>query len=79
MNVTDRPNDDGAMRHAIEPRLFYLVAEIADARGKRAITGGLCIQDHLNWRFMCGDCGNSICDSVQSDEAGAYMTGPTAK
>jgi hypothetical protein len=55
-----------------------LTAEIIDAEGKRAITGGLCIQDHLNWRFMCGDRGNSICDGVQSDEAGAYMTGPTA-
>lgn len=55
-----------------------LVAEITDADGKRAITGGLCIQDHLNWRFMCGDRGNSICDGVQVDEAGAYMTGPTA-
>jgi hypothetical protein len=55
-----------------------LVAEITDARGKRAVTGGLCIQDHLNWRFMCGDRGNSICDGVQTDEAGAYMTGPTA-
>jgi len=27
---------------------------------------------------MCGDRGNSICDGVQTDEAGAYMTGPTA-
>lgn len=55
-----------------------LVAEITDAKGRRAITGGLCIQDHLNWRFMCGDRGNSICDGVQVDEAGPYMTGPTA-
>lgn len=55
-----------------------LVAEITDAQGKRAVTGGLFIQDHLNWRFMCSDRGNSICDGVQTDEAGAYLTGPTA-
>ena len=54
------------------------MAEITDAQGKRAITGGLCIQDHLNWRFMCSDRGNSICDGVQVDEGGAYLTGPTA-
>ena len=28
--------------------------------------------------FMCGDRGNSICDGVQFDETGPYMTGPTA-
>jgi hypothetical protein len=55
-----------------------LVAEITDAEGRRAITGGLCVLDHLNWRFMCGDRGNSICDGVQFDETGPYMTGPTA-
>jgi len=55
-----------------------LVAEITDAEGRRAVTGGLFIQDHLNWRFMCSDRGNSICDGVQVDDAGAYMTGPTA-
>ncbi len=55
-----------------------LVAEITDAEGRRAITGGLQVLDHLNWRFMCGDRGNSICDGVQVDETGAYMTGPTA-
>ena len=27
---------------------------------------------------MCGDRGNSICDGVQFDETGPYMTGPTA-
>jgi len=55
-----------------------LVAEITDANGKRAITGGVFIRSWLNWRFMCGDRGNSICDAIQVDEAGAYMTGPTA-
>ena len=55
-----------------------LVAEITDAEGRRAMTGGLCILDHLNWRFMCGDRGNSICDGVQVDATGPYMTGPTA-
>ena len=55
-----------------------LTADITDANGKRAITGGLCIRDMLNWRFMCGDRGNSICDGVQVDEYGAYLTGPTA-
>jgi hypothetical protein len=55
-----------------------LIAEITDANGKRAVTGGLCIRDFLNWRFMCSDRGNSICDAVQVDGAGAYLTGPTA-
>ena len=55
-----------------------LVADITDAAGKRAVTGGLFIRDFLNWRFMCTDRGNSICDAIQVDEAGAYLTGPTA-
>lgn len=55
-----------------------LFAEITDANGKRAVTGGLFIRDWLNWRFMCSDRGNSICDAVQVDEAGPYLTGPTA-
>lgn len=55
-----------------------LIAEITDANGKRAVTGGLFIRDWLNWRFMCSDRGNSICDAIQVDEAGAYITGPTA-
>lgn len=55
-----------------------LTAEITDANGKRAITGSTQIRDWLNYRFMCGDRGNSICDAVQVDEYGAYLTGPTA-
>jgi hypothetical protein len=55
-----------------------LVAEITDAAGKRAVTGGIFVRDYLNWRFMCGDRGNAICDAIQVDEAGAYLTGPTA-
>ncbi|MBI2193187.1 MAG: hypothetical protein HYU36_14500 [Planctomycetes bacterium] len=55
-----------------------LVAEITDANGKRAVTGGLFVRDWLNWRFMCSDRGNSICDAIQVDDAGAYLTGPTA-
>jgi len=55
-----------------------LVADILDANGKRAVTGGLFIRDFNNWRFMCSDRGNSICDAIQVDEAGAYLTGPTA-
>lgn len=55
-----------------------LYAEITDAAGKRAITGGLSIRDWNNYRFMCADRGNSICDAVQVDEYGAYLTGPTA-
>ena len=46
-----------------------LVAEITDARGGRAITGGLFIRDLLNWRFMCSDRGNSICDAMQADDS----------
>lgn len=55
-----------------------LFAEITDANGKKAITGGVSIRDWLNWRFMCSDRGNSICDAIQVDEYGAYLTGPTA-
>ncbi|MHB9022575.1 MAG: PHP domain-containing protein [Armatimonadota bacterium] len=55
-----------------------LYAEITDAAGKRAITGGLSIRDWLNFRFMCADRSNSICDAIQVDETGAYLTGPTA-
>ena len=35
-----------------------LTADITDANGKRAITGGSNIRDWLNFRFMCGDRGN---------------------
>ncbi len=73
-----RPSRAVAQRGRSTDQPKHLTAEIIAAAGKRAITGGLCIQDHLNWRFMCGDRGNSICDGVQTDEAGAYMTGPTA-
>jgi hypothetical protein len=55
-----------------------LTAEITDAAGKRAFTGGLFIRDFLNFRFMCGDRGNAICDGVVTDEVGPYLTGPTA-
>ncbi|OPZ84495.1 MAG: hypothetical protein BWY76_01819 [bacterium ADurb.Bin429] len=55
-----------------------LFAVITDADGKRAVTGGISVRDFLNWRFMCADRGNSICDAIQVDEAGPYMTGPTA-
>lgn len=55
-----------------------LFAVITDANGKRAVTGGISVRDFLNWRFMCADRGNSICDAIQVDEVGAYMTGPTA-
>ena len=55
-----------------------LIAEITDANGKRAVTGGLFIRDFLNFRFMCGDRGNAICDGIQKDDDGAYLTGPTA-
>ena len=55
-----------------------LTADITDAAGRRAITGATQIRDWLNFRFMCGDRGNSICDGVQTDDMGAYLTGPTA-
>ncbi len=55
-----------------------LTAEITDARAKRAVTGDISIRDTLNYRFMCSDRGNSICDGVQVDEAGADLTTPTA-
>jgi len=55
-----------------------LTADITDAEGKRAVTGGLSIYDRLNWRFMCADRGNTICDAIQVDARGAYLTGPTA-
>jgi len=55
-----------------------LTAQITDAAGKRAVTGGLSIYDRLNWRFMCADRGNTICDAIQKDADGAYLTGPTA-
>ncbi len=64
----DGPHD---MQHTLH-------AEITDAAGKRAITGCTQLRDWLNYRFMCGDRGNSICDAVQVDEYGAYLTGPTA-
>ncbi len=55
-----------------------LLAVITDVNGKQAITGGHFIRDLLNFRFMCGDRGNSICDAVVTDEAGSYLTGPSA-
>jgi hypothetical protein len=55
-----------------------LFAQITDAAGKVAITGGYDIRDSLNWRFMCGDRGNSICDAIQTDATGPYLMGPTA-
>jgi hypothetical protein len=55
-----------------------LTAEITDANGKKAMTGGIFVRDMLNFRFMCGDRGNAICDGVQTDEMGSYLTGPTA-
>lgn len=55
-----------------------LFAVITDAKGRIAATGGHFIRDFANWRFMCSDRGNSICDGVQVDSAGAYLTGPTA-
>ncbi len=55
-----------------------LFAEITDASGKQALTGGLSIRDWLNYRNMCSDRGNSICNGVQVDEYGPYLTGPTA-
>ncbi|MBU4365894.1 MAG: hypothetical protein L6437_10230 [Kiritimatiellae bacterium] len=55
-----------------------IFAEITDSNGKTAITGGYSLRDYANWRFMCGDRGNSICDGVQTDKAGPYLMGPTA-
>ena len=55
-----------------------LIAEITDAAGKKAVTGGLFTRDFLNWRFMCSDRGNSICDAIQTDRVGPYLMGPTA-
>lgn len=55
-----------------------IFAEITDSNGKTATTGGFSLRDYANWRFMCGDRGNSICDGVQTDEAGPYLMGPTA-
>lgn len=55
-----------------------LLAIITDANGKQAITGGHFIRDLLNWRFMCADRGNSICDSILTDEIGPYLVGPSA-
>ncbi|MGD0089946.1 MAG: hypothetical protein ABSE73_08505 [Planctomycetota bacterium] len=55
-----------------------LTAEIVDADGKRAVTGSIQIRDWLNFRFMCSDRGNSITDGVFTDEAGPYLSGPTA-
>ncbi len=55
-----------------------IFAIITDAKGRTAVSGGHFIRDFANWRFMCSDRGNSICDAVQVDEAGAYLMGPTA-
>lgn len=55
-----------------------LFAEITDANGKQAVTGGLFIRDLLNWRFMCPDRQNSICDAVRKDELGPYLMNPSA-
>ena len=55
-----------------------LFAEITDAKGKVAVTGGHFISDFLKWRTMCGDRGNAICNAIQTDEAGPYLMGPTA-
>ena len=65
--IFDGPHD---MQH-------NLTADITDANGKHAITGGINIRDWLNFRFMCSDRGNSIGDGVQVDESGAYLAGPT--
>ncbi|HEY3416682.1 MAG TPA: hypothetical protein VGM23_07340 [Armatimonadota bacterium] len=55
-----------------------LTADITDANGKRAITGGIYVIDFLNYRHMCSDRGNAICNGTQVDEFGAYWTSPTA-
>jgi len=55
-----------------------LFAEITDAKGRIAVTGGHFSRDMLYFRFMCGDRGNSICDAIQVDAAGPYLMGPTA-
>jgi hypothetical protein len=55
-----------------------LFAVITDANDKHAVTRGHFIRDLLNFRFMCGDRANAICDSTLVDEAGPYITGPTA-
>ena len=56
----------------------YLTAEITDASGRKAFTDGIFVRDFLNFRFMCGDRGNSICDGVETGRNGPYLTGPTA-
>ncbi|MCG2661135.1 MAG: hypothetical protein L6437_12935, partial [Kiritimatiellae bacterium] len=63
---------------ALHDKQRCLFAEITDAAGKRAVTGGSQIRDVSNWRFMCSDRGNSICDAIQTDEFGPYLMGPTA-
>lgn len=55
-----------------------LTAEITDSNGDVAISGGIASRDMLNWRFMCADRGNSICDAIVRDENGAYLMGPSA-
>jgi len=55
-----------------------LIAEITDGKGRKAITGGIFVRDLLNFRFMCGDRGNSICDAVETDKNGPYLMGPSA-
>lgn len=55
-----------------------LLAEITDSEGRKAITGGIFVRDLLNFRFMCGDRGNSICDALQTDKYGPYLMGPSA-
>lgn len=55
-----------------------IFAVVTDADGKQAITGGHFVRDFLNFRFMCSDRGNSICDLVTRDASGPYLTGPSA-
>ena len=43
---------------------------MTDQANRTAISGSIRITDPIFWRFMCGDRGNSICDSWQFDDQG---------
>ena len=55
-----------------------LFAVITDAEGRQAVIGGHNTRDMLNWRSMCSDRKNSICCAIITDDAGSYLTSPTA-
>ena len=58
--VLDMPQD----------RQRALCLAVTDRTNQTAISGSIRITDPIFWRFMCGDRGNSICDSWQFDDQG---------